>query len=299
MEEKKKGRRKKTENITENIIENNTENSAPPVHKKRGRKPKGGKIITTTNTNNNSEPHKQNIILHLKCSINEINNIYNINYIQSYNTNTVVPFNNDDTIPANTNYNYIKQSKSSNKEIWDKLKSLSATLHSNMIPNKKSNCFWCTCNFDGPPVFIPKHKLNNKYHVYGIFCSPECAAAFLFNENIDNSQKFERFYLLNDIYSSIYNYINTIKPAPSPLYLLDKFLGNFNVDEYRNICKNNQLISIIDKPISRIFPELFEDNDEYNIKNIPNNDDAPHNYKLCRKNTQNKNKYLSTNFCIN
>ncbi len=292
-EDKKKPRKKKSENISE------TNENTPVVHKKRGRKPKGGKIITTTNNDNKIEPQKQNIILHLKCSINEIDNIYDINYIQSHNnnanTNHIVPFNDDD-IPSNINYS--NKNKSSNKEIWTKLKSLSATLHSNIVPNKNSACFWCTCNFDGPPVFIPKHKLNNKYQVYGNFCSPECSAAFLFNEDIDNSQKFERYYLLNNIYSSIYNYTSTIKPAPSPYYLLDKFLGSFNIEEYRNICKNNQLISIIDKPVARIFPELFEDNDEYNIKNIPNSDDNTNNYKLCRKNTQNKNKYLSENFCI-
>ncbi len=292
MEENKKPRKKKIDNIPQPI------DATPVVHKKRGRKPKGGKIITTTNNDNKIESQKQNIILHLKCSVNEIDNIYNINYIQSHNINpnTVVPFN-DDNINDNINYNSNKN-KTPNKEIWTKLKSLSATLHSNITPNKNSACFWCTCNFDGPPVFIPKHKLNNKYQVYGNFCSPECAAAFLFNEDIDNSQKFERYYLLNNIYSSIYNYTSTIKPAPSPFYLLDKFLGNFNIEEYRNICKNNQLISVIDKPIARIFPELFEDNDEYNIKNIPKNDENSNNYKLCRKNTQNKNKYLSDNFCL-
>ena len=53
---------------------------------------------------------------------------------------------------------------------------------------------------------IPKYELENKYYVYGSFCSPQCAAAYLLNETIDTSTKFERYALLNNIYSKVYNY---------------------------------------------------------------------------------------------
>ena len=55
---------------------------------------------------------------------------------------------------------------------------------------------------------------------YGCFCHPECAVAFLMNENIDTSVKFERYFLLNSIYGPIYNYNKSIKPAANPHFLL-------------------------------------------------------------------------------
>ena len=93
-----------------------------------------------------------------------------------------------------------------NKEIINKLKNLQSKLHHNDISDKKCSCFWCTCEFDNPPIYIPKYEFKDTYHVYGCFCTPECAAAYLLNENIDTSVKFERYHLLNFIYAKIYGY---------------------------------------------------------------------------------------------
>ena len=73
-------------------------------------------------------------------------------------------------------------------------------------------------------------------------------------------------------------------------------MGNLTIQEYRSLSNNNQLITTIDKPMTRTFPEIFEDNDEYNIKNLPNNDSIS-TYKLCRK-SNNKTKYITENFSI-
>lgn len=91
------------------------------------------------------------------------------------------------------------------------------------------------------------------------------------NENIDTSTKFERYYLLNNIYGKAYNYKKNIKPAPSPHYLLDKYLGNLTIEEYRNLYKLDKLFVVTDKPLSRTLPELYEDNDDFilNTKLIP------------------------------
>ena len=67
VEKKKRGRKKKDANV-ENItitIETATE---PPVAKKRGRKPKGGKIITKEPEKREVSYSQTNVILHLKCS---------------------------------------------------------------------------------------------------------------------------------------------------------------------------------------------------------------------------------------
>ena len=96
-----------------------------------------------------------------------------------------------------------------------------------------------------------------------LFCSPECASAFLFKESIDTSTKFERYHLLNHIYCKIYNYEKNIKPAPNPFYLLDKFYGNLTIQEYRKLLKTQHMMMVIEKPLTRILPELHDDNDEF------------------------------------
>jgi hypothetical protein len=159
------------------------------------------------------------------------------------------------------------------REIWKKLKILEHNLHVNNIDNKKSACFWDTYEFDNPPVYIPKHFINNTYQVYGCFCSPECAVAHLMEENIDSSIKFERYQLMNHIYSKVYNYNKNIKPAPNPYYMLEKYYGNLSIQEYRSLLQNERLFLVVDKPLTRIMPELHEDNDDFIINNkiIPTN----------------------------
>ena len=163
--------------------------------------------------------------------------------------------------------------KDVNKEIWKKLKQLEHNLHINNVNNKRSACFFDTCEFDNPPIYIPKHFINGTYHVYGCFCSPECGVAYLMNEAIDSSTKFERYHLFNHIYAKIYNYKKNIKPAPNPYYMLERYYGNLSIQEYRSLLRNERLFLIVDKPLTRILPELHEDNDDFILNNkiIPSN----------------------------
>jgi hypothetical protein len=86
-------------------------------------------------------------------------------------------------------------------------------------------------------------------------------------ENIDDSTKFERYHLLNQIYSKVYDYKKNIKPAPNPYYLLDKFYGNLSIQEYRKLLKSEHMLLVIEKPMTRILPELHEDSEDF-IMNI-------------------------------
>lgn len=171
--------------------------------------------------------------------------------------------------------------------VWKKLQNLQKSLHINKDIKKKSDCFWCTFSFDNSPIYIPKNKVNDSYNVYGCFCSPECAVSFLMNENIDQSVKFERYSLINYIYGKIYDYSKNIKPAPDPYYLLDKYYGNLTIQEYRKLLSKDRLIMVVDKPLTRIMPEIHEDNNEYNIDintNSNSNSTSSNNtYRLSRK----------------
>ena len=306
----------KLENNDTNI---ETTTDDKPVAKKRGRKPKGGKIVQNIVPLNDKKEIKPNVILHLKCSLKDLGlNKSSGTTIEGYSfSNPTLTFDvvndknnifNDGVNECNKltecNYNLetsdceleINKNKECDiRDIWKKLKVLEHNLHINCNDNKKSACFWDTCEFDNPPIYIPKFFMNDAYHVYGCFCSPECAVAYLMEENLDSSVKFERYQLINHIYSKVYNYNKNIKPAPNPFYMLEKYYGNLTTQEYRSLLRNERLFLVVDKPLRRIMPELHEDNDDFIINNkiIPSNT-----YQIKKKiqKQQTKNNILSGHF---
>lgn len=297
-------------------ITNNTKIEEINVLKKRGRKPKGGKIIPQFALNIPEKEDKPNVILHLKCSMKDLQlNMPNNTFMESYNFSgnkndlnyELIKNENINSINIINDKNSTLDSdcddcdeefvgKDFNKEIHKKLKQLEHNLHINNVNNKRSACFWDTCEFDNPPIYIPKHFINGTYNVYGCFCSPECGVAHLMNENIDSSTKFERYHLFNHIYTKIYDYKKNIKPAPNPYYMLEKYYGNLSIQEYRSLLRNERLFLIVDKPLTRILPELHEDNDDFILNNkiIPSN-----NYQVktrLQRKKQNKSLILNEKF---
>jgi hypothetical protein len=302
----------------------------PATLKKRGRKPKGGKLISKQTDIAEQPPVVSNVILHLKCSSADLNE-YNqsrdklmVDYL-AYNptappeicsyekTPVFSKYSAASTAPAqvadNALHAYTESTHHTSdglygnggsavqtnnivgsmcqlcnakleiektedetrgvsmKDINSKLKSLKIQLYKNAQVDKKSACFWCTYDFDTHPCYIPKYEMDETVYGYGAFCRPECAVAFLMKENLDDSTKFERYHLLNHIYSKVYDYKKNIKPAPNPYYLLDKFYGNLSIQEYRKLLKTEHMLLVVDKPLTRILPELHEDNDDF-ILNI-------------------------------
>lgn len=278
------------------------EEEEPSLVKKRGRKPKGGKLIYKQPEPNSAPSSVANVILHLKCSLNDLTD-----YNQKISKMVTNPMEYNPTIPPDIlTYNgdsqafseYVDTDNVANdqayqetkkppfvcslcksipeepdlgdtedtdihiKDINYKLKKLKINLYKNNHSDKKSACFWCTYEFDNPACYIPKYDMDDKLFGYGSFCRPECAVAYLMKENIDDSTKFERYHLLNQIYSKIYDFKKNIKPAPNPYYLLDKFYGNLSIQEYRKLLKTEHMLLVIEKPMTRILPELHEDNDD-------------------------------------
>jgi hypothetical protein len=173
---------------------------------------------------------------------------------------------------------YTNAANLNERDIWKKINQLKLSFHKsdicqNIRGTQRSACFWCTCEFDSPAIYIPKSVLKDMYNIYGCFCSPECAAAFLMNESIDTSTKFERYHLLNSLYGKIYKYEKSIKIAPNPYYLLNKFYGNLTIQEYRKLFQSDQMIYVVNKPLTHILPELYEDNNDFLLNNkiIPTN----------------------------
>jgi hypothetical protein len=302
------------ENI--NIVIEEPEPEIKPVEedttvlKKRGRKPKGGKLISKNIDDTNKPAPVVNVILHLKCSSKDLDT-----YTTSMNKMVTDPLNyNPDVPPEIMTYNKeiqnsysvyqepvlknaldyaysepltVRKETSLNsqccskcsssreektpdetddvnvKDLNNKLKRLKINLYKNAMNDKKSACFWCTYDFDNETCYIPKYEMDGQLYGYGSFCRPECAVAYLMKENIDDSTKFERYHLLNQIYSKVYNFKKNIKPAPNPYFLLDKFYGNMTIQEYRKLLKTEHMLLVIDKPLTRILPELHEDTDDF------------------------------------
>jgi len=287
------------ENIV--MVFNETSNDAEKVEKipkKRGRKPKGGIVLHSMVPLTANTEIKKNVILHLKCFLKDLQttNLFGSNLEGFAFSNNTLMFGENieqkpviktatEMISQNGEYEYVTEDAIDMKDVWKKLKVLEHNLHINTVENKKSACFWDTCEFDNPQIYIPKYHMNDTYHVYGCFCSPECAVAHLMEENIDSSVKFERYQLINHIYSKVYNYTKPIKPAPNPYYMLEKFYGNLTIQEYRSLLKNDRLFLVVDKPLTRVMPELHEDNDDFIINNkiIPSN-----NYQVKKRMQQKK-----------
>lgn len=295
-----KGLSKKKDTNVENIQIELQDHPPVTESKKRGRKPKGGKLITKDAGEKPTTLVPTNVILHLKCSLKEIeddvilnkNKLFGdpLNYnaavppnIQAYdNANTDKKFFEFETGVEDESLNaYTSQKISSSictkcinvtnesdananiKDINMKLKQLKISLYRNTMDEKQSACFWCTYDYDNQSCYIPKCENDGEIQGYGSFCRPECAVAYLMRENIDDSTKFERYHLLNRVYNKIYDFKNNIKPAPDPHYLLDKFYGNLNIQEYRKLLNSERMLMVVESPLTRILPELHEDTDDF------------------------------------
>tara|TARA_B100000424_G_scaffold105607_1_gene79513 strand:- start:1622 stop:2674 length:1053 start_codon:yes stop_codon:yes gene_type:complete len=303
---KKRGRKKKSELLSEESKKEVEEN---PLPKKRGRKPKGGKLIKKPIENNDQTNPLSNVILHLKCSLNDIK-IDNFSISDPLSYNPIVPpnimtYNDNENQYTDFQNDKLNENKDlayetndpkelshtcpicisrkgkddiiidnndedddiSFKDINQKLKEIKIQLYKNTNPDNKSACFWCTYDFDNTTCYIPKYELDGEIAGYGSFCRPECATAYLLKENIDDSCKFERYQLLNKIYGKVYNYEKNIKPSPDPYYLLDKYYGNLSIQEYRKLLKSDHMLMVLEKPLTRVLPELHEELNDNNDNN--------------------------------
>lgn len=291
---------------------------ASNVFKKRGRKPKGGKIIpNNTSANSSTQDIVKNVILHLKCFRNDLEGTgsfgLKFGYSQYPHYDSASMYSKTTTkggssrlhscrdmeeskgskyavssLPAQSHAHgsvstgevdydgeghaaYVENDEVQPVEQRDtiekKLHDLQYNFHNNTKYSEKSDCFWCTCSFETPPVYIPTGVgPGGTYSVYGNFCMPECAVAYLMNEHIDNSIKYERYALIHNLYHEIYQHDDGFKPAPTPYYTLDKYYGNLTIEEYRSLHKTSKLILVINKPITKIFPEIHEDNTNFVMK---------------------------------
>lgn len=265
---------------TEDILNSIDLNKLNVDKKRRGRPPKSSQnnsqVVNKFKSDKNISiiNDQDEIILHLGISSNDIKNNKNID--NEYSTNDSNNDTDTDTIepvtyiggsnsgPANIgtgnniSNSYIKKLKDENDELRHILKEYAPMYFTEIkiypssvklfdkqdnefVPKKTTiSCWWCTHTFDNLPCYIPTKITDNKFSVFGCFCSFNCACSY--NLNINDNKVWERYTLLKLLYYKInHDKIISIKdieinPA-GPKELLEKYGGSMNIVDYRKNCK--------------------------------------------------------------
>ena len=193
-------------------------------------------------------------------SINEINNI-------NHNTNNIYD-NNHEIMGQTSQWNISNTIKTEHMDGWYQSENLD---YSNEVPydkkidnlmkpfvestknnkwpmNTNISCFWCCHKFQCRPCALPIRYDNGKYKVYGCFCSPECAAAYNFNDLQDTDMRWERYSLLNLMYKKNNTNSNLkIKLAP-PRQCLNMFGGPLSIQQFRDTLENYNKTYVLNFP---------------------------------------------------
>jgi hypothetical protein len=232
-------------------------------------------------SNNNSAPYpfdKENIEINEK--IEEKDNKFDDNTDNSSEDNVLeeksyrkinLKYEDDNILSDNKENNEIMASVREDNYFQIKLNNSGPSLNvkNTMVQFKETNnrktwpentnihCWWCCSPFNNTPFALPVKKNDNHYSVIGCFCSPECCASWNFND--DNENKWERYSLLNMVYSRIFDNIEiSIKTAP-PRESLKMFGGQLTIEEFRkNSCNYNKNYSIVLPPMVSLIPQLEE-----------------------------------------
>lgn len=120
-------------------------------------------------------------------------------------------------------------------------------------------CWWCAHNFDTVPCFIPEKIIDDKFYVFGCFCSFNCAASY--NLNMADYKVWNRYSLLKKLYSKIYNTGDQVIELAPPREIFQKFGGKLSWDQYRaNSKKTLKEYRLIMPPMISIIPIIEEIN---------------------------------------
>ena len=122
------------------------------------------------------------------------------------------------------------------------LVSFKGSAQSQTIPDSTTvACFWCCHSFEGQPCVIPVREERGVYEVYGNFCCPECALAYILDERDDSHVKWEKISLLHRIYGpSVAPGGGRIYPAPARM-TLGMFGGTLGIDAYRKTVREGKV----------------------------------------------------------
>lgn len=144
------------------------------------------------------------------------------------------------------------------------------------------SCYWCCHKFFNAPFGIPVKYNDEKFHVFGCFCSLECGLAYNLSMKDQIDEMWERCNLLNFLCRKTnYNKHGYVKPAP-PRLSLKMFGGYLSIEEFRNFSNKNRVLNINFPPMQTITQQIEEINESdinNDFKYIPIDTDRINKYK--------------------
>jgi hypothetical protein len=139
-------------------------------------------------------------------------------------------------------------------------------------------CYWCCHTFMTPPFGIPVKYVegspstehHGKFHVFGCFCSLECAAAYNFDACSDSiDEKWERYSLINFLSRSLASddpaqqqqrQQARVKLAPNRL-ALKMFGGHMSIEDFRATAQSSKMVNINFPPMATLTQQVEELNE--------------------------------------
>lgn len=130
-------------------------------------------------------------------------------------------------------------------------------------------CWWCCHSFESIPIPIPisYDERQDKFKVYGNFCSFSCARAYLKNETplYKNCDNYQLLNYMEYKCTGKYDKNNTLAP---PKYTLKIFGGHLDIKDFR---ENSSLFTIIKHPFIPLETYTQEQKQIEVINEVPKN----------------------------
>lgn len=126
------------------------------------------------------------------------------------------------------------------------------------LPEKTDiHCFWDCHEFNGTPCVIPSAVVDGVWRVYGNFCSPNCAVAYLFSQRLDANEQWERYSKLNRLYHNFCQSPTQGISAASAREVLRIFGGSLDISEYREmLAKPTIRVDVLTPPMVSIIQSM-------------------------------------------
>lgn len=317
---KKRGRKKKVvepniedANIEENVV-TLTENIVEKPKSRRGRKTKA--VVNAYDVDNglNNNSDDENIIVKLNIRTTDSVSILNIQEIPAFQPNAYDAHNSFESTPQFIQYRDLGKEPSDNgpvkheevepepdtKElkVVELLKDFEMKNKVSEWPQSTSiSCYWCCHPFNTVPFGIPVKFNKDKFHVFGCFCSLECATAYNFNSQESSDEIWERYNLIN-LLSRKLGYMPVVKQAPSRL-ALKMFGGHMDIDIFRKYFDSKKILNVNFPPMLTMTQQIEEINEcdinsEYRYIPIDNDRINKYKEKLTLKRTKPLTNYKHT-----
>ena len=279
IEQKKRGRRPKV--VVDQVVEKPQEKVS-----RRGRKPKAvynGYLENSIQCSSDDE----HIIMKLNIGSKDTNeDAILFDYPNAYNDIIVqngLKFSEYDDIPLPKEDVVLLQDNSpapTTLKVVNLLKDFEEKNKNNEWPTTTNiYCYWCCHKFDNPPFGIPVKYVDKLFHVYGCFCSLECASAYNFDSKEHYDEIWERYNLIN-LLAKLVGYDETVKLAPTRLALI-VFGGYLSIEAFREYCKSGKKININFPPMMTLTQQLEEINEiqAKDFRYVPVDNDRISKYK--------------------